>query len=120
MRQLVHAGALIQRELIEGSQFASAIGRRGGPVSIEQLEEWDRSGALSPRFFDRSRTWTSWRFTDPYPIDGIDFRDERGFIEWQKIGSNSADFDPTSASRHPRVIATTVSQLLLGSFTASG
>jgi hypothetical protein len=81
-REIVATGALIQRELVDQSAFSSAAQARGAPsLDQEQLERWDRDGFLSPIAFVRG-VWTSWHSTEPYPVEGIEFRDETDFRPW--------------------------------------
>src|SRR3954469_21760879 len=82
LRELVSAGVLIQRELIEQRAFSSAAEARGlSSFDRTQLEKWDQQGMGSPLCFVRGR-WSHWHLSSAYPIDGIEFRDEIGFRPW--------------------------------------
>jgi hypothetical protein len=83
VRELVEKGALIQRELITPSAFETQARERGIGVDRSLLEAWDRDGILSPLGFSAG-PWTSWRTTDPYPTDGIVFREEQQFRPWDE------------------------------------
>lgn len=84
MRDLVAYGALVQRELVELSKFSSEARARGfASVDRDKLERWDRDGRLSPIAFVRGG-WGSHSTTDPYPTEGIEFRDEAGFRPWSE------------------------------------
>lgn len=95
LRELIAAGVLVQRELITASQFASALGRRiERPISVDALMEWDEIGLLCPiAFAVGDSALGGWRFTDPYPVDDLAFRDERDFVPWDQI-DNRSDHDP--------------------------
>jgi hypothetical protein len=82
MRELVAAGMLVQRELVPMSKFIAA-GRNRGIHGLERetLQRWDRDGLLSPVAFVRGG-WVSWSTTEPYPTEGIYFRQELGFKPW--------------------------------------
>lgn len=82
VRDLIAAGALVQRELIDQRAFAAAAKARGlRSPHRKQLERWDEEGMVSPLCFVRG-VWTSWPWASPYPLDGIEFRDEAGFRPW--------------------------------------
>jgi hypothetical protein len=81
-RELVEKGVLIQRELITPSAFETQARLRGVGVDRDRLEAWDRDGVFSPLAFSPG-PWTSWRTVDPYPTDGIVFRDELEFRPWE-------------------------------------
>lgn len=82
-RKLVEKGVLIQRELITASAFETQARERGIGLDQSLLEAWDRDGVLSPLAFSTG-SWTNWRTTDPYPTDGIVFRDEVQFRPWDE------------------------------------
>jgi hypothetical protein len=82
-RELVGKGVLIQRELITSSAFESQARERGIGLDRSLLEAWDRDGVLSPLAFSPGQ-WTSWRTVDPYPTDGIVFREEVEFRPWEE------------------------------------
>jgi hypothetical protein len=82
VRDIVAAGALVQRELVSAHKFGAMAQERGlGSVDRKTLEAWDRRGFIAPLAFVRSG-WTSWHWTEPYPVEGIEFRDENGFRPW--------------------------------------
>jgi hypothetical protein len=84
IRRLVANGALIQRELVDHTGFESRARERGvAGFTRELLERWDRDGVLSPLAFVRG-SWGSWRTTEPYPVEGIVFREEEGFHRWEE------------------------------------
>jgi hypothetical protein len=84
VRELVAQGVLTQRELIDDRAFGSQARDRGIPgIETELLERWDRDGVLSPLAFVRG-PWGNWRTTEPYPTDGIVFRDEGQFRPWEE------------------------------------
>src|SRR5689334_8978037 len=82
VRGIVAAGALIQRELVDSSKFSS-LGRERGFESIDNefLETLDERGFVCPLAFVRGG-WSSWHSVEPYPVDGIEFREENGFRPW--------------------------------------
>jgi hypothetical protein len=82
-RELVEKGVLIQRELIAPNAFESRARERGIGLDRALLEAWDRDGVLSPLAFSPG-PWMSWRTVDPYPTDGIVFRDELKFRPWDE------------------------------------
>ena len=82
-RTLVEKGVLIQRELITVGTFETQARERGIGLDRSLLEAWDRDGVLSPLAFCTG-SWTTWRTTDPYPIDGIIFREEVQFRPWDE------------------------------------
>ena len=75
-RALVEKG--VQRELITSTAFETQARERGIGLDRSLLEAWDRDDVLSPLAFSPG-PWTSWRTTDPYPTDGIVFREELKF-----------------------------------------
>lgn len=82
VRDLVAAGVLVQRELIDQRSFATAAKARGmRSPDRRQLELWDEQGMVSPLCFVRGG-WSGWHWASPYPVDGIVFRDEAGFRPW--------------------------------------
>jgi hypothetical protein len=82
VRDLVAAGVLVQRELIDHRAFSSAAKARGlKSLDREQLERWDEQGMVSPLCFVRGR-WTNWHLSSPYPLNRIEFRDEVSFRPW--------------------------------------
>jgi hypothetical protein len=82
-RGLVENGVLIQRELITPGTFETQARERGIGLDRSLLEAWDRDGVLSPLAFCTG-SWTTWRTTDPYPTDGIIFREEVQFRPWDE------------------------------------
>jgi len=97
VRELVAGGALIQRELIDQSAFESRA-RERGIASFESglLERWDRDGVLSPLAFVRG-PWGSWRTTEPYPVEGIVFREEEGFHPWEEYAYERWEYPHVTA-----------------------
>lgn len=82
LRDLVAAGVLVQRDLIDQRAFAAAVKVRGMRApDREQLENWDEQGMMSPLCFVRGG-WTNSHLSSPYPLDCIEFRDEVGFRPW--------------------------------------
>ena len=82
VREIVAAGSLIQRELVDAAKFSSLARERDfNGVDRERLEQWDERGFLCPLAFARGG-WTNWRRADPYPLEGIEFREENGFRPW--------------------------------------
>lgn len=88
-RALVGGGHLIQRELVE----VSGLGRLASERSLaapdrETLERWDRDGLFSPLAFVTADGPTdSWRTTEPYPTEGLHFRDEHPYVPWAQLSS---------------------------------
>src|ERR1039458_7530667 len=97
VRELVAGGALIQRELIDQSAFESRA-RERGIASFESglLARWDRDGVLSPLAFVRG-PWGSWRTTEPYPVEGIVFREEEGFHPWEEYAYERWEYPHVTA-----------------------
>jgi hypothetical protein len=62
----------------------------------ERLESWDRRGFICPLAFVRGG-WTNWASTDPYPLDGIEFREENGFRPWAEYEFEREGFSDVTA-----------------------
>lgn len=88
-RSLVGGGHLIQRELVEISGLAQlARDRSLAAPDREALERWDRDGVFSPMAFVVADGPTgTWRTTEPYPTEGLHFRDEHDYVEWQELSA---------------------------------
>jgi hypothetical protein len=97
VREIVAAGALVQRELVEASKFSSLARERGfAHVDRELLETLDERGFICPLGFVRGG-WTSWRSVEPYPLDGIEFREENGFRPWADYEYEREGFNEVTA-----------------------
>lgn len=97
VREIVAAGALIQREMVDSSKFSGLARERGfASVDRELLETLDERGFICPLLFVRGG-WTSWRSTDPYPLDGIEFREENGFRPWAEYEYEREGFTQVTA-----------------------
>jgi hypothetical protein len=83
LRDLVAAGHLIERELIDAATLASrARERKLWAPRADLLERLDEGGAFCPVAYAPPRSaWVSWRTTElPYATDGIRFREEHEFV----------------------------------------
>jgi hypothetical protein len=94
LRDLVAAGHLIERELIDAATLASrARERKLWAPRADLLERLDEGGAFCPVAYAPPRgAWVSWRTTElPYATDGIRFREEHEFVPWNQIFTGEAE-----------------------------
>ena len=88
-RAIVGGGHLIQRELVD----LTGLGRLARERSLmvpdrETLERWDHDGLFCPVAFVLADGPTgSWRTTEPYPTDGLHFRDEHPYVPWEELSA---------------------------------